>query len=72
VLEEEMQTTFVRFVNESRVRYATSIIETMPKQSITLDNLAEQSGFESVEEFTVAFTQTCSLTPEDYVQQFGQ
>ncbi len=72
VLEEEKQTTFLQFVNECRVRIATSVIETMPRMDISLDLLAKQSGFRTTKDFNTAFTSTFSMSAEEYVRKFGQ
>jgi len=72
VLEEVKQTSFLQFTNESRVRYATTIIENTPRNEFNPDSIAKRSGFETTEAFAAAFTSTFSMSAEEYNAQFGQ
>ena len=72
VLEEEKGTSFLRFVNECRVRYATTLLTDTSDGAIGIRRIAEQSGFESVEEFDNAFQSTFGTSAEEYSRQFNQ
>ena len=72
VLEEEKETTFIQYVNECRARYATTLLVDMSNGTVDLRNIAQRSGFESVEELNSAFQSTFGTTAEEYLQKFSQ
>ena len=72
VLEEEKGTTFLQFVSECRVRYATTLLADASDSTIDIRRIAEQSGFESVEEFNDAFLSIFGTSAGEYSQQFKQ
>jgi AraC-like DNA-binding protein len=72
VLEEEKQTSFLLFVDECRARYATTLLTDVPNDAIRIDQVAEQSGFESVEALNRAFHATFGVSGLEYAQQFSQ
>jgi AraC-like DNA-binding protein len=69
VLEDEKQTTFVEFVNDSRVSHATTLLDSTPAGMIDMPRIARQSGFEDVEAFAQAFQSNFDMTAEEYSQQ---
>ena len=70
VLEEEMETTFIQFINESRARYATTLLVDFANVDVDFRRIAKESGFESVEEFRDAFKSTFNISADEYLQQF--
>ena len=70
VLEEQKNTTFLQFVNECRARYASTLLTDMFNGEVRFDRIAEQSGFESVEEFRTTFQTTFGTSPDEYLQKF--
>jgi len=71
VLEEEKETTFDEFVNECRVRYATSLLVDNSNGELELRAVARQSGFELIAEFREAFHATFGVSPEEYSKKFA-
>jgi AraC-like DNA-binding protein len=72
ILEEEKQTSFLQFVDECRARYATTLLTDVPNDAIRIEQVVEQSGFESVEALNRAFQATFGLSGLEYAQQFSQ
>jgi AraC-like DNA-binding protein len=72
VLEEEKGTTFLQFFNECRVRFATTLLAAATDGAIDIRQIAEQSGFQSIEEFNDAFVTTFGTSAEEYSRQFNQ
>ncbi|TFG41988.1 MAG: helix-turn-helix domain-containing protein [Chromatiales bacterium] len=72
VLEEEKNTTFLEFVNECRARYASTLLVETSDDEIRFDRIAEQSGFESVAEFSKALQATFGMSADEYVQKFSK
>ena len=72
VLEEEQGTTFVRFVSECRVKYASTLLADASDGAIGTRRIAEQSGFESVEDFNDAFLSILGTSAEEYSRQSSQ
>lgn len=71
VLEERKQTSFLEFVNECRARYASTLLVETPRAEVRFDNIAEQSGFESIEDFRRAFQTTFDVNPDEYMERFA-
>jgi AraC-like DNA-binding protein len=72
VLEEEQGTSFVRFVNECRSRYATELLTSTPKNEVDFRVVAKRSGFESVDDFNRVFSATFDMTADEYLQRFSE
>ncbi len=72
VLEKENGTTFLQFVNECRVRHATTLMADASDGDIRFDRIAEQSGFETIAEFRDAFQSTFGMSADEYLQRFPQ
>lgn len=69
VLEEELGTSFLQFAFECRARHAATLIEEMSSNDIKFDQIAEQSGFETVAEFQNAFRLTFGQSAAEYSQK---
>jgi AraC-like DNA-binding protein len=61
VLEEEKGTTFIQYVSECRARYATTLLVNASNGTVDLREVAQQSGFESVEKLNDAFQSTLNI-----------
>lgn len=70
VIENELETTFLAYVNECRSRYASRLLLDEPDRDKRFDEIAMDCGFESVQAFREAFTATFGLAPDDYMAQF--
>ena len=72
VLEEQEETTFLEFVHECRARYASTLLVETSNDDIRIDQIAEQSGFESVAQFRKAFQTTFAVDADEYVRRFAK
>ncbi len=72
VLEEDKKTSFVEFVNECRVRYATTLLLDGTGTDVEFDEVAKKAGFDSTNEFRDAFDATFGDEPERYMERFGR
>jgi AraC-like DNA-binding protein len=70
VLEELKNTTFLKYVGDCRARYAATLIVDAADGDIRFDQIAEQCGFQSVEEFNIAFHATFDISAHTYRQKF--
>ena len=70
VLEVEKGTTFLKFVDECRVRHATTLLADTRGGEISIEEITQQSGFASVEEFNAAFLSTFGVSAAEYAQRF--
>ena len=71
VLEELKNTTFLQYITECRARYAATLMTDTADGDIRLDQIAEQSGFESIKEFNDAFDSTFGISAHEYMEKFG-
>ena len=71
VLEEIKDTTFLNYVSECRARYASTLITEKSRSVVRFDEVAEQSGFESISAFNEAFLSTFGITADEYMEKFG-
>lgn len=71
VLEEELGTTFIRFVRECRARYASDLLASMPAGEIDLPHIADRSGFVSVNDLQSAFHLTFGVSADAYLTKFS-
>lgn len=71
VLEEQMDTTFIRYVNGCRARYASTLLVDHPDRDISLAKVASDSGFESISDLDEAFETTFDMTIDQYVRRFA-
>ncbi len=71
VLEERKQTSFLEFVNECRARYASTLLVESPGGAVRFDDIATQSGFESITDFKSAFHATFGVNPDEYMEKFA-
>ena len=72
VLEEEKETTFVQFVDECRARYATTLLTDTSNGIIRIEQIAERSGFKSIDSLDRAIQSTFGVTTKEYAQQFSK
>ena len=72
VLEEEMDTTFLTFVNECRSRHASRLLVDVSFSEKRFDQIAKESGFESIKEFRKAFSATFGIGPDEYMEKFSR
>ena len=71
VLEVEKGTTFQKYVNECRVRYSTGLLSSAVPDNADIEQIAEESGFGTSDEFHDAFRETFSMSPEEYARRFS-
>jgi AraC-like DNA-binding protein len=72
VLEEEQKTSYVKFVNAVRAKYASTLIESHSGKKIKFHKIAKQSGFENVADFHVGFHTTFGIAAEIYRKKFAR
>lgn len=72
VLEDQQDTTFLQYVNESRARYASTLLTESASGECRFDQIAEQCGFESIEEFRKTFQNTFGMSADEYVERFTE
>jgi len=70
VLEHEKGSTFIDFVNESRVRYAATLLTARFDGTVDVLQIARQSGFGEIEEFDEVFKATFGMKAEEYSRRF--
>ena len=70
VLEEEMDITFLVFVNQCRSRYASKLLMNTCDIDANIEQIAETSGFKDVSEFRHKFRNTFGMDPEKYINKF--
>jgi AraC-like DNA-binding protein len=71
VLEDQKGTTFLDYVNECRCRYASSLLVDPTMRDIRFDEIAEQSGFDSIRNFREAFQSTFGISAVEYLAKFA-
>jgi AraC-like DNA-binding protein len=71
VLEDQKGTTFLNYVNECRCRYASTLLVDSTTSDIRFDQIAEQVGFESIQDFRNAFQSTFGVTADEYLEKFA-
>lgn len=71
VLEEELGTSFNAYIGECRARYASSLLVSDDISAGDLETIANQAGFESLNQFLVAFENTFGTSPYEYMHQFS-
>lgn len=64
LLNQDMQTTFVKFIQEYRVDAAKHLLKTQPNRTIL--SIAFEVGFNSQSAFQAAFKTCTSMTPSEY------
>lgn len=68
IFKKEIGITPGKYVEKMRVEYATQMIET---QNLSLDSIAESSGFKSEEMMRRAFVRQLNILPHLYRKNFG-
>lgn len=71
VINQVFHTNFNDFLNRYRIKHAKSLIESGEAKLVTLEALAEQSGFNNRNSFTLAFKKHTGQTPSDFIKQAG-
>ena len=72
VLEEDMETSFLQFTLECRVRHATTLLTDKANVDVGLAQIAQQAGFETTSELRNAFRITFDMSVNDYVKKFSR
>lgn len=67
LLNQDMQTTFVKFLQQFRVDAAKQLLKTQPNRTIL--SIAFEVGFNSNSAFQAAFKTCTGMTPSEYRQQ---
>lgn len=61
---------FYEYINQMRVREACSIIDSMPAENpLSMQSVADMSGFNSISTFNRSFTKTVGMTPSEYARK---
>jgi len=69
LINDGLNTTFYKLINDYRVREAIRLIEEGRLESITVEALAAEAGFKSKSTFYSAFKKTTGQTPLQYNRQ---
>ena len=70
VLEEEKGTTFLQYVDECRVRYASTLLVDSGRE-IRFDQISKECGFDSIAQFRNAFQSTFGMSADEYLEKFA-
>lgn len=69
-LNHVLNITFYEYINQMRVREACSIIDSMPAENpLSMQSVADMSGFNSISTFNRSFTKTVGMTPSEYARK---
>lgn len=71
-LNGTLHTTFYEYVNTYRVRYACSLLSAPDACKLSLTEVSERSGFNSMSTFNRAFVKVTGKTPTSYLKQSGR
>ena len=71
-INEEMQTDFCSWINSYRVHYAQELMTQSPEGVVSMDTVAEQSGFSNLTSFYRAFKKHAKMTPGDYMRNLKE
>lgn len=66
LMRQEYGLTFIEYVNVARIQYSQSLLYT---SNMTLDEIAEKSGFQSTSNYCRAFKRYIGSTPLNWLQQ---
>ncbi|GAB5400309.1 MAG: hypothetical protein Aureis2KO_18940 [Aureisphaera sp.] len=70
VINEDYEKSFATFLNELRLSYTLESLESEPTfRRLTIDHIAEKSGFASSSTFYNAFKKFTGLTPSYYIKK---
>jgi AraC-like DNA-binding protein len=70
VINESKGKAFVNYVNDLRVDYASTQLQTFPKlQNYTIQSLAVEFGFNSAESFSAAFYKRHKIKPTYFIKE---
>lgn len=72
VLEEELETSFLHYVVDCRSRYASTLLVDKASAQMSLDQIAQLSGFETALELRNAFRMTFGMSTSDYAKKFAR
>ena len=65
-----LKISFHDFVNMQRVKYAEELLKCNSEARLTQEEIAEQSGFNSLSTFRRAFVKKHNMSPLQYQQQY--
>lgn len=68
ILNKQMHTTFADFVNAYRVEHAKELIRNRASLSLTIGEVAEESGFSSESSFYRVFKKATGSTPKSWMK----
>ena len=69
-LNMSLKISFHDFVNMQRVKYAEELLKCNSEARLTQEEIAEQSGFNSLSTFRRAFVKKHNMSPLQYQQQY--
>lgn len=70
VINENKGKTFVNYINDLRVDYASIQLQTQPKlRKYTIQALAYEFGFNSAVSFSAAFNKTYKIKPTYFIKE---
>ncbi len=70
VINDDYKKSFATFLNELRLSYTLESLESEPRfRKLTIDHIAEKSGFASSSTFYNAFKKYTGLTPSYYIKK---
>ena len=70
IINEDYEKTFAHFINELRLSHTLKSLESNPNyRNLTIDHIAEKSGFASPSTFYNAFKKYTGLTPSYYIKK---
>ncbi|MFG4002052.1 helix-turn-helix domain-containing protein [Flavobacterium aquidurense] len=68
-INECEKTNFNDFINKYRINHCVTLLQNLDYQNQTLEAIANESGFNNRNTFTVAFKKTIGKTPSDYIKK---
>ncbi len=72
IFNEHLNTRFYEYINKYRVEEFIRLLKTSDAEILTLNALAEKSGFSSKSTFYRAFNKEKEMTPAQFVKSFAQ
>lgn len=71
LLNNMLGKSFYDFVNEYRIKDAKERLVDLQNKNLTIEAIANQSGFKSKSSFNNAFRKQTGITPREYIKQHG-
>ena len=66
VLSTKLQLTFFEFISEYKINEAKQLLATIREDQFSISSIADQSGFNTIDSFTIIFKQYTNISPEEY------